>query len=122
MSPELYEPYLKSIFMKIIKSSFRSHANCNPKFIDDFILNRINRASLEAPLPTLNLRIDTTVINATVNNFKGTHESHLIPTQPLYIPILNGKEHAPFWDISENDFKVSLDLLKSHIKDFVFRV
>lgn len=122
MSPELYEPYLKSLFMKIIKSSLRSHANCNPKFIDDFILNRINRASPEAPLPTLNLRIDTTVINATVNNFKGTHESHLIPTQPLCIPILNGKEHAPFWDISENDFKVSLDLLKSHIKDFVFRV
>lgn len=122
LSPKLYEPYLKSLFMKIIKSSFRSYANCNPKFIDDFILNRINRASMEAPLPTLNLRIDTTVINATENNFKGTHESHLIPTQPLCIPILNGKEHAPFWDISENDFKVSLDLLKSHIKDFVFRV
>lgn len=118
LSPELYEPYLKSILMKIIKSSLENHVDSNPKFVDDFILNRIKRASPEAPLPTLNLRIDTTVVNATVNKFKGTHESHLVPTQPLYIPILNGKEHAPFWDISENDFKVNLGLLKSQIKDF----
>lgn len=122
MSPELYEPYLKSRFMKIIKSSFGSYEDSNPKFVDDFILNRINRASLEAPLPTLYLRIDTIVMNAKVNNFKGTHESYLVPTQPLYIPILNGKEHAPFWEISENDFKVNLGLIKSQIKDFVFWV
>lgn len=120
LSPELYEPYFKSLLMKIIKSSLRNHVDSNPKFVDDFILNRINKASPEAPLPTLNLRIDTTVINATVNKFKGSHESHLVPTQPLYIPILNDKEHAPFWDISENDFKVNLKLLKSQIKDFAF--
>lgn len=118
LSPELYEPYFKSLLMKIIKSSLRNHVDSNPKFVDDFILNRINRASPEAPLPTLNLRIDTTVINATVNKFKESHEPHLVPTQPLYIPILNGKEHAPFWNISENDFKVNLELLKSQIKDF----
>lgn len=122
LSPEFYEPYLKSLLMKILKSSLRNHVSCNPRFIDDFILNRINRASPEAPLPTLYLRIDTTIINATVNNFNGTHESRLLPTQPLYIPILNGKKHAPFWDISENDFKVNQGLLKSQINDFVSRV
>lgn len=121
ISQESCDYYIKTQCMRIIKSSLILTQD-DPKFTDDFILNRINRASPEAPLPTLNLRIDTYVINAKINNFKETYEQYLIPTRPLYIPILNGKEHAPFWNISENDFKVNSELLNNLIKDFVINV
>ena len=115
---EYCELYLKSQ-LRIIWAGFKYHTN-NSKFIDKFILNRINKASPEAPLPTLNLRVDTFILNVIANKFKKTHEQHCIPTQPLYIPILNGKEHVPFWEISENDFKINKELLKSQIKDYTF--
>ena len=115
---EYCELYLKSQ-LRIIWAGFKYHTN-NSKFIDKFILNRINKASPEAPLPTLNLRVDTFILNVIANKFKKTHEQHWIPTQPLYIPILNGKEHVPFWEISENDFKINKELLKSQIKDYTF--
>lgn len=120
--PEFLKLYIKSKIMWIIQLNLEKYKHGNPKFTDDFILNRINRAYPEAPLPTLNLRIDTYAINTKTNKFKGTHEQYLIPTRPLYIPILNGKEHAPFWNISENDLKVNSELLNNLIKDFVINV
>lgn len=116
--PEYCELYLKSK-LRIIWAGFKYYIN-NSKFIDEFILNRINKASSEAPLPTLNLHIDTFILNVITNKFKKTHEQHWIPTRPLYISVLNGKEHAPFWEISENDFKINKELLKGQIKDYTF--
>lgn len=106
----------------VIRASLDNYVKVNPKFFDDFILNRIKRAHEEAPLPTLRLRLDTFVETETSNNFKGTHETHILPGQPMYIPVSKKMEHLPFWRLTEKDFKLDPVKLRGHIKEHIIGV